>query len=58
MMKPTIQFDRPLADAAYEAHVALIELEHREPKLASNKFFQALRDSAYARFRAAFEAGQ
>ena len=53
---PTIHFDKPKADAAYQAHIALIELEERRPDLAGNEYWQALRDAAYARFRAAFEA--
>ncbi len=56
MSIPTIHFDKPKADAAYAAHVALIELEQSKPDLAGNPFFRALRDTAYARFRAAFEA--
>lgn len=56
MNTPTIHFDRPKADAAYEAHVALIQLETAHPHLASNPYYQALRDTAYARFRAAMEA--
>ena len=52
---PVIRFDRPLADSAYEAHCALIELEAARPELSRNPHFQALRDTAYARFKAAFE---
>lgn len=53
---PVIGFDMPAADAAYAAHAALIGLEAERPDLARNPYFQALRDTAYARFRAAFHA--
>lgn len=56
MKAPTIHFDRPKADAAYQAHIALIALEEGRPDLVGNEYWQALRDAAYARFRAAFEA--
>jgi hypothetical protein len=53
---PVIGFDMPAADAAYQAHTALIEIETKRPDLRGNPYFQALRDTAYARFRAAFHA--
>lgn len=56
MNEPTTLSDKPDAHAAYAAHIALIELERSNPRLANNPFFQALRDSAYARFRLSFEA--
>lgn len=55
-VQPVIYFDKPKADAAYEAHCALVEMETRRPVLAHNPYWNALRDSAHARFRAAFEA--
>lgn len=42
------------ADEAFEAHAALIKAE--TPELARNPYWKALRDAAFARFRAALEA--
>lgn len=55
---PFIGFDMPAADAAYAAHVALIELEAARPDLSGNPYWNALRDTAFARFRAAFEVSE
>ena len=41
---------------AWEAHVALLLTERLNPALAGNPFWQALRDSAFARFRAVYAA--
>lgn len=43
------------ADDAYAAHAALVKVETSQPGLATNPYWKALRDSAYARFRAALE---
>lgn len=40
----------------FEAYAALRRLQIAEPKLAGNAHFQALVDTAYARFRALYEA--
>lgn len=56
---PVIGFDMPAADAAYAAHCALIEVEAKRPDLSRNPYFQALRDTAFARFKAAaFEVSE
>lgn len=47
--------DAPDATAAWEAFKALATLETQRQDLRANPFFQALRDTAHARFRAAFE---
>lgn len=50
------KFPKHAADDAYAAHAALILAEKSRPDLAANPYWRALRDSAYARFRAALEA--
>lgn len=55
---PVIGFDMPAADAAYAAHTALVEMEAARPFLARNPYWNALRDTAFARFRAAFEVSE
>jgi hypothetical protein len=40
---------------AFDAYAALRRLERDEPKLRDNPHFQALVDTAYARFRASYE---
>jgi hypothetical protein len=42
--------------SAFDAYAALRRLEHDDPKLRANPHFQALIDTAYARFRASYEA--
>lgn len=42
--------------SAFEAYAALRRLERDDPKLRVNPHFQALIDTAYARFRASYEA--
>lgn len=52
---PVITYNVRAADAAFAAHSTLIGVEASRPDLALNPYWQALRDSAFARFRAAFE---
>ena len=49
------KFTKHAADDAYAAHAALILVEKSRPDLAANPYWKALRDSAFARFRAALE---
>lgn len=42
------------AEAAFEAHQAMLLTEIRFPSLASNPAWQILRDDAYAQFEFAF----
>lgn len=44
-----------MASQAFSAHTALIETEQTRPELARNPYWRALRDSAFARFRALFD---
>lgn len=48
-------FPKHLADDAYAAHAALVKAEQAQPSLALNPYWTALRDSAFARFKAALE---
>lgn len=50
------KFPKHAADDAYAAHAALVRLENEQPDLALNPCWKALREAAYARFRAALEA--
>lgn len=43
------------ADSAYEAHAELVKLEAANPRLKANPYWKALRDAAYARFKASME---
>lgn len=43
------------ADDAFEAHAALVKAEKGQPGLKANEYWKALRDTAYARFRASME---
>lgn len=52
---PVIQFSEPDAAQAFEAYQALIQTQMARPELAANPYWQPVRDSAFARFRAAFE---
>jgi hypothetical protein len=52
---PVIRCAAVSADLALEAHKALIAAEHRDPSLGNNPYWGALRDTAFARFCAAFE---
>lgn len=44
-----------MASLAWDAHSALQRTQMREPELAGNPYWQALKDAAYARMRAIFE---
>lgn len=46
----------PSADDAFAAHSALIRAEHVNPALSQNAYWRALREAAFARFRATMEA--
>ncbi len=50
------RYPKHQADDAYAAHAALVRAEQGDPSLATNPAWKALRDTAYARFRAALEA--
>ena len=52
---PVIYFDPRATSNAYEAHIALVHAEIQNPALRTNEHWRALRDTAFARFRAAFE---
>lgn len=54
MTKPTL-FKKHQADDAYAAFAAMQKAEQAQPSLAGNPYWRALRDTAYARFKAAFE---
>lgn len=51
---PIFAFDEAQADDAFAAHAALVKAERDNPRLADNEHWQALRDTAFARFLAAF----
>lgn len=46
---------KALADDAYQAHAAMVRAEKQYPPLETNPAWKALRDTAYARFRASME---
>lgn len=50
--------DGPRSDLAYEAYSEMRKLGCEHPWLLDNPYFQALQDTAYARFLATFEAQQ
>ncbi len=52
---PVIRFDEQQAHDAFEAHAAMLKTERKTPELARNEYWQALKDSARARFLAAYE---
>lgn len=52
---PVIRFDERAAHDAFEAHAAMLVAERANPVLRRNEYWQALRDTAKARFLAAFE---
>jgi predicted metal-dependent hydrolase len=52
---PVIHFDERAAQDAFEAHAAMLIAEKANPKLSRNDYWQALRDTAKARFLAAFD---
>jgi hypothetical protein len=45
-----------LAQDAWDAHAELVKLEVVNPRLKANEHWRALRDTAFARYRAALEA--
>lgn len=51
-----VRFDEQAAHDAFEAHAAMMIAERANPKLRRNEYWCALRDTAKARFLAAFEA--
>lgn len=55
MSVPVIRFDERQAHEAFEAHAALLRAEARDRTLRGNQYWQALKDTARARFLAAFE---
>lgn len=52
---PVIHMDEQAAHDAFEAHAAMLIAEKANPILRKNEYWQALKDSARARFLAAFE---
>lgn len=52
---PVIRMDEQAAHDAFEAHAAMLIAEKANPILRRNEYWQALKDSARARFLAAFE---
>lgn len=59
--KPTIASDdssqaRSQAEDAFQAYRALVLLQAEQPELARNDYFQALRDSSFARHLLTMEA--
>ena len=48
--------DEQQAKDAYAAYQALLHLQSLRPDLSQNEYFAALKDTAFARFQAAFEA--
>lgn len=44
-----------MAEQAFEAHAAMVRAESVTPGLAGNPFWQALRDTAFARFSSVYE---
>lgn len=56
MTIPVIRMDERAAHDAFEAHAAMLIAEKANPTLRRNEYWRALKDSARARFLAAFEA--
>ena len=52
---PVIRLTDQAANDAFEAHSAMLLAEKANPKLRRNEYWQALRDTAKARWFAAFE---
>jgi len=44
------------ANSAWGAYAALVRAEQRDADLHTNEFWQALKDTAHARFRAIYES--
>ncbi len=55
---PLILMDKTIAEAAWEAHQALLQAEARQPSLRDNPAWQCLRADAYEQFCLAFERMQ
>jgi hypothetical protein len=55
---PIILIQPKQAEDAFAAYAALARLEAQQPTLRTNPYWEALRDAAFARFRAAFEVLQ
>jgi hypothetical protein len=58
MSRPRAPQREPLseaADAAFEAYAAMMAKEAATPSLRANPYWQAARDSAFARFRVVFD---
>ncbi len=53
---PVYQIDSAEVEEAYQAFAALRRAAQSEPAMVENKYFQALQDTAYARFLLLFEA--
>jgi hypothetical protein len=53
---PVYQIDAAEVEAAYGAFAALRKAVRRDPALLENAYFEALQDTAYARFLLLFEA--
>lgn len=53
---PVYRVNDNQAKEAYEAYQSLLHLQSLRPHLAHNEYFAALKDTAFARFQAAFEA--
>jgi hypothetical protein len=52
---PLIRVHAPQAEAAWEAHQALLRAEREQPSLRFNPAWIVLRADAYAQFEIAFE---
>jgi hypothetical protein len=52
---PVIRMDEQAAHDAFEAHAAMLIAEKANPTLRRNDYWQALKDTARARFLAAFQ---
>jgi hypothetical protein len=55
MTVPVIRFHPEQAQAAFQAHAAMMIAEKANPSLAENEYWCALKDTARARFLAAFQ---
>ena len=53
---PILRYDSAAASYAFDAHKALLNLEHRVPGLADNPAWNAIRAFAYRQFERAYEA--
>lgn len=53
-LPPELRQCKPDEQAAFEAYAAIAKLAARDEHLARNPYFNALIDTAYARFEAAY----